>query len=188
MRKSWWKKNMTFTPASLQMSHDGTSLTRNQLRRSRNDLTPRPILPFEVEHSQRSRTRSLRVVSFWDNEKLLKAGGIWDWLPCDPCSVWIWIQNQQKSKKPKRVHVQVIIHACPCQTSQGPSRFNLQRCHSILRPSCFKQWKKIKTIIKQVQQRPTQASYSLIYQQKELQGNTKISKAHFSAKSSLNLQ
>ena len=80
----------TLMAASLQTSHEGTSLVRNQLRRSRKDLTPIPIFPSGVEQSHWSFTSWSRVFSFCDMEKFLKPGGIWTAPPWDCESVAPW--------------------------------------------------------------------------------------------------
>lgn len=75
----------TFTPASLHTSHEGTSLLRNQLRKSRNDLTPKFTKPSGVQLSHLSCASSEIVFSLRDIEKFLKAGGVtWDWDPGSP--------------------------------------------------------------------------------------------------------
>lgn len=82
----------TLTAASLQTSHAGTSLVRNQLRRSRKDLTPSPIFSSSVKHSHLSCISCSSVFSFWAMEKFLNAGGTWVWPPCDcesvPLGTW----------------------------------------------------------------------------------------------------
>lgn len=57
------RHNTTFTPASLQTSHEGISLLQNHLRRSRKDLIPSKMLPSTLL-SHWSNTSSLRAFSF----------------------------------------------------------------------------------------------------------------------------
>ena len=88
--------NGTLIQASLQTTHDGMSLPWNQLRRSRNDLVPRPILPVEVYDNQQSRISSSRVFSFWVSEKFVMEVGRRDWLSCEPSTTMTWEQNSQQ--------------------------------------------------------------------------------------------
>lgn len=108
--------------ASLQTSHAGTSLLRNQPRRSRKDRTPRPIFPSGVEQSQRSFTSWSRAFSFCSMEKFLKAGGIWTAPPWELIApgTWNFTRNYQEiifNYRKVSFLFQRIANECPSRSS-----------------------------------------------------------------------